>query len=76
MYATTSDMTHKNIARTLGISDYSELVNAGVEKEKEMVKSASKKLSIKKLHVSNYSSSGNPYVMLGLKVNTKGKRVK
>jgi hypothetical protein len=76
MNTSVMDLAHKNIAKKLGVSDYSELVNAGVEREREIVSSASKKLNIKKISANNYPSSGNPYVMLGLKVNSKGKHVK
>ena len=51
-------------------------MKAGVEEEKVIVARASKKMKIKKLKTPNYLSSGSPYVMLGLKINTKGKHVK
>ena len=76
MKVAVKEMTKKNIAKRLGVSNYADLVKAGVEEEKVIVARASKKMKIKKLKTPNYLSSGSPYVMLGLKINTKGKHVK
>ena len=76
MEATIKEMTKKNIAKRLGVSNYADLVKAGVEEEKVIVARAAKKMKAKKLNTPHYFSSGSPYIMLGLKINSKGKRVK
>ena len=63
------ETVRKNIAKCMGVSSYEELIKAGVHEEKRIVPLASKKMKDKKLKV-------NPYDILGLKVNAKGKRVK
>ena len=48
MEATIKEMTKKNIAKRLGVSNYADLVKAGVEEEKVIVARASKKMKAKK----------------------------
>ena len=76
MSITVKELAKKNIAKRLGVSNYANLVCAGVEEEKAIVAKASKKMGHRKIKLHNYASSGNPYVMLGFKINTKGKRTK
>lgn len=40
------------------------------------IKEMTKKNIAKRLNIPHYFSSGSPYIMLGLKINSKGKRVK
>lgn len=63
------ETVRKNIAKCMGVANYEELIKVGVHEEKRIVALASKKKKDKKLKV-------NPYDILGLKVNVKGKRVK
>ena len=76
MSAATKELVRQNIAKRMGVASYEELIKAGVHEEKRIVAQASKKMKNNKIKVKQYLSSGNPYVMLGLKVNAKGKRVK
>ena len=46
-------------------------MKAGVEEEKVIVARSSKKMN-----TPHYFSSGSPYIMLGLKINSKGECVK
>ena len=76
MNITVKELAKKNIAKRLGVSSYANLVRAGVEEEKAIVAKAAKRVGNRKIKLHNYVSSGNPYVMLGLKINMKGKRTK
>ena len=76
MQFVTREKTRKNIAKMLGVNDYTELVNADVPQERLIVKRASQKRKIQKSKHICYLSTGNPYVMMGLKVNSKGKYIK
>lgn len=69
MSAATKELVRQNIAKRMGVANYEELIKAGVREEKRIVAQASKKMKDKKLKV-------NPYDILGLKVNAKGKRAK
>ena len=63
------ETVRKNIANCMGVASYEELIKAGVHEERRIVALASKKMKDKKLKV-------NPYDILGLKVNVKGKIIR
>lgn len=60
----------------MGVSDYTKLIHASVEEEREIVKTASKGAKFKKIQTPHYPAAGTPYVMLGRKINSKGKLTK
>ena len=70
------DTTKRNVAKLLGVSDFSVAAHMSEENRRTMVHAARKKLKINCHTKGNDLSAGNPYVMLGRKVNVRGKRVK
>lgn len=64
-----------NLAKLLRVESYSVLVNASDEESKSIVRRAQKTRK-KARRIPVIYSSGNPYVMLGRKINSKGKYVK
>ena len=65
------ELAKKNIAKRMGVSSYSELVNARVHEEQKIVTEASKRKKRRKVKVPNYNFGGDVYVMLGRKIRVK-----
>ena len=76
MANTAYDLTKKNIAKAMGVNNYSELVTADDAKTERLIKGAQEKIKFNSPSIPNMNPSGNPYIMLGRKVNSKGKYVK
>ena len=70
------DTTKKNVAKLLGVSDFSVAAHMSEENRRTMVHAARKKLKINCHTKVNDLSAGNPYVMLGRKVNVMRKTCK
>ncbi len=70
------NMTKKNVAKALGVNNFIEIVKANEEQRDLIISSAQKRLKLKCNIKLRNLSSGNPYIMLGRKVNSKGKLVK
>ena len=70
------DKTKENVAKALGLANFSDAAGMSEENRKAMILKAQKKLKIKSRRKIQNLSSGNPYIMLGRKVNSEGKRVK
>lgn len=68
--------TKKNVAKALGVKNLIEIVQASEEQRDFIISSAQKNLKLKCNIKRRNLSSGNPYIMLGRKVNSKGKLVK
>ncbi len=68
--------TKKNIVRILGVDEQKYLSNFTDDNREEMINKAHKKLKIKSRIKPTGLYAGNPYIMLGRKVDSKGKRVK
>lgn len=68
--------TKENVAKTLGVNKFSDASKISGHKREEMVAKAQKKLKIKCQAKTRDLSAGNPYIMLGRKVDSKGKLVK
>ena len=76
MANTAYDLTKKNIAKAMGVDNYSELVTADDAKTECLIKGAQEKIKFSSPSIPNMNPSGNLYIMLGRKVNSKGKYVK
>lgn len=64
------------LASLFCVADYSILENASDKEKQKIIAHARKVRKIKSVSAPNLTHSGNPYIMLGRKINTKGKRVK
>lgn len=74
-FCETTAKARDNIAKAMFVESYSVLTHASEDERKKIIKSASKhtrKWSHRLPHVS-LPWAGNPYVMLGRKINSKGK---
>lgn len=72
----TREKARKNIARMLGVGDYSTLICA-TQHESDRIVAEAKSLRKRKAHPAPVAlSSGNPYVMLNRFMNRKGKAIK
>lgn len=67
---------HKSLAAIFGVPDYSVWENADDRQRQKIIARARKIRKIKPVPASNITHSGNPYIMLGRKINAKGKTVK
>lgn len=65
-----------NLAWLFCVDDYSVLESANDKERKEIIARARKMRKIKSGPASSPAHGGNPYVMLGRKINNKGKIVK
>ena len=68
--------TKENVARTLGVAKFADAAKVNLHEREKMIAKAQKKLKIRCHTRTRDLSSGNPYIMLGRKVNTEGKFVK
>lgn len=68
--------TKENVAKTLGVAKFADATKISGTKREEMVAKAQKKLKVRCHTITRDLSSGNPYIMLGRKVDSKGKFVK
>ena len=68
--------TKENVARALGVAKFADAAKVNAHEREKMVARAQKELKIRCHTRTRDLSSGNPYIMLGRKVNTKGKLVK
>ena len=75
MAKTIYDITKQNIANAMGVSDYSDLVTTDDDTMESLIKAAQKKIRFKSFYVPKMYSAGNPYIMLGRKVNNEGKYI-
>lgn len=69
-------LTQANVARELGVASFEGAVRLSDDGRAAMIKNARKAMKIKCHSDVRDMPSGNPYVMLGRKVNAEGKRVK
>lgn len=67
---------HENLAWLFGVEDYSVLEKAGAEERKAIIAHARKVRKFKSAPPPNSPYGGNTYVMLGRKINNKGKIIK
>ena len=70
-----SKQTQDNIANLMSVSCYERLVVATEADKKHIISCARKKAKMKIVPRGKVIASGSPYVMLGLKVNNKGRYV-
>lgn len=68
--------TKENVAKALGVSSFTDATKVSGRSRDVMVANARNGLKIKCHTTIRDLSSGNPYIMLGRKVNSEGKRVK
>ena len=66
----------KGLASLFCVEDYSVLENASEKEKREIIAHARKVRKIKPVSAPNLTHSGNPYIMLGRKINNKGKPIK
>lgn len=66
----------KGLASLFCVADYSILENASDKERQEIIAHARKVRKIKPVSAPNLTHSGNPYIMLGRKIDTKGKTIK
>lgn len=64
---------HKSLAALFCVEDYGVLENASDQEKKEIIARARKTRKIKRVAAPNLTHSGNAYIMLGRKINNKGK---
>ena len=67
---------HENLARLFGVEDYSVLEKASTKEKKAIIAHARKVHKFKSYLAPDSRYGGNPYVMLGRKINNKGKIIK
>lgn len=72
---TTRKRAQENIARMLGVADYSVLVCASQDESKRIVLKAKSLKKHKSSRIPTVLSSGNPYVMLHRFMDNKGKTI-
>lgn len=65
-----------NVARELGVASFDGVARLSVAGRAAMIKNARKAMKVKCHSDVREMPSGNPYVMLGRKINGEGKRVK
>lgn len=68
--------TKENVAKALGVSSFAVATKVSGRSRDTMITNAKKELKIKCYTKTKDLPSGNPYIMLGRKVNTKGKIAK
>lgn len=76
MAKTVYDTTKQNIANAMGVKNYNDLVTADDATMESLIKTAQKKIRFKSSSMPQMHPSGNPYIMLGRKVNSEGKHIK
>lgn len=70
------DITKQNVAKAMGVTRYCDLVNADDAATDALIKKAQKRIRFKSALAPKSYPSGNPYTMLGRKINSEGKYIK